>query len=115
MSIGFYFDVHVDSAIRDQLRRRGVDVLTAQDDDAGELPDDELLERSTLLGRMMFSQDIRFKSLAEEWLRQGKTFEGFAFGHQQGGSIGDYVRDLELIALASDPGDWTNRIEHLPY
>jgi hypothetical protein len=36
-------DVHVPQAITDQLRRRGVDVLTAIEDDSAELLDDELL------------------------------------------------------------------------
>ena len=40
-------DVHIPQAITEQLRRRGVDVLTAIEDDATELPDDELLERAT--------------------------------------------------------------------
>jgi len=62
-------DVHVPQAITDQLRRRGVDVLTAIEDDSAELLDDELLERASSLGRVMFTQDIRFKALAEEWQR----------------------------------------------
>jgi hypothetical protein len=36
-------DVHVPQAITDQLRRRGIDVLTAYEDGATTLPDDELL------------------------------------------------------------------------
>ena len=47
----FYFDVHVPAAITDQLRRRGVDVLTAQEDGSGELDDPVLLERATALRR----------------------------------------------------------------
>ncbi len=48
-------DVHVPQAITDQLRRRNVDVLTAIEDNADELPDDELLERVRLLGRVIFT------------------------------------------------------------
>jgi hypothetical protein len=33
MSVALYMDVHVHAAVTEQLRRRGVDVLTAQDDD----------------------------------------------------------------------------------
>ena len=40
-------DVHIPQAITEQLRRRGVDVLTAIEDGATELPDEELLERAT--------------------------------------------------------------------
>jgi hypothetical protein len=34
MSVAFYMDVHVHAALTEQLRRRGIDVLTAQDDGA---------------------------------------------------------------------------------
>ena len=45
MAIGLYMDVHVPQAITDQLRRRGVDILTAIEDRSAELADDKLLER----------------------------------------------------------------------
>ena len=60
MAIALYMDVHIPQSITAQLRRRNVDVLTAQEDDTLELPDDQLLERSTALGRVLFTQDIRF-------------------------------------------------------
>jgi hypothetical protein len=109
-----YLDVHVPSAIRDQLRRRGVDVLTAQEDQAAALPDEALLRRASALGRLLFTQDVRFKALAEELQAAGRPFSGLVFGHQLRGSIGQYVRDLELIALATEPTEWVNRTEILP-
>jgi hypothetical protein len=107
-------DVHVPQAITDQLRRRGVDVLTAIEDGAGELPDDELLERVRLLERVLFTQDIRFKAMAQSWQHQSKPFAGLIFGHQLGGTIGQYVKDLELIAQASEPDEWLNTVQYLP-
>ncbi|MBI2806833.1 MAG: DUF5615 family PIN-like protein [Planctomycetes bacterium] len=115
MAASFYFDVHVDKAIHDQLRRRGVDVLRAQDDDAGELTDEELLERATKLGRIVVTHDVNFKVLAEERQRQGKRFSGLLHGRQLDVVIGKYVKDLELIAKASEPEDWENIVEHLPF
>ncbi|MFK0730020.1 MAG: DUF5615 family PIN-like protein [Gloeotrichia echinulata GP01] len=114
MSVPLYMDVHVPQAITDQLRRRGVDVLTAQEDGATTLPDDELLERVRVLKRVIFTQDIGFKVLAEDWQYQGREFAGLLFGHQLRGTIGQYVRDLELITLSSEPEEWLNTIEHLP-
>ncbi len=38
MAIALYMDVHIPQAITDQLRRRGVDVLTAFEDECQELP-----------------------------------------------------------------------------
>lgn len=115
MSIQLYMDVHVPQAITDQLRRRGIDVLTAIEDDSDKLLDNKLLEHSSSLGRVLFTQDIRFKALAEDWQRQGKPFAGLIFGHQLGGTIGQYVKDLELIAQASEPEEWMNMVEHLPF
>ena len=114
MPVPLYFDVHVPRAIRDQLRRRGVDVLTAQEDNASTLRDDELLRRSAQLGRVFFTQDIRFKALAQDWQRQGEAFAGLLYGHQSTALVGKYVKDLELIAKATDPHDWENIVEHLP-
>ena len=74
-----------------------------------------MLQRATDLGRLLFTQDIRFKARAHDWQRQNRSFAGLAFGHQQGATIGEYVSDLELIAKASDPADWLNRVEYLPY
>lgn len=95
MAIALYMDVHVPQAITDQLRRWGIDLLTAFDDEAQELPDDQLLVRVTQLNRVLFTQDIRFRVLAETWQIEGKQFSGLIFGHQLGGTIGQFVKDLE--------------------
>lgn len=115
MAVSLYLDVHVDKAIHDQLRLRGVDVLRAQDDNAAEMSDEALLERATALGRVTFTQDIRFKALAEQWQSQTKNFAGLCYGSQLGVTIGAYVKDLELIAKATEPREWTNVVQHLPF
>jgi len=115
VAIALYMDVHIPQAITDQLRRRGVDVLTAFEDGCQELLDDQLLLRVTQLNRVLFTQDIRFRVLAETWQVEGKQFSGLIFGHQLGGTIGQFVRDLELIAKASEPGEWMNAVEYIPF
>jgi hypothetical protein len=115
MAIPLYMDVHIPQAITDQLRHRGIDVLTAIEDAANQLPDDQLLERATQLNRVLFTQDIRFRVLAEQWQKQGKAFSGLIFGHQMGGTIGQFVQDLELIAQASAPEEWQNTVEYIPF
>lgn len=115
MAVPLYMDVHVPRAITEQLRSRGVDVLTAIEDGQSTTEDDSLLEHASNLGRLIFTQDIRLKALAETWQADGRQFAGLVFGHQMHGSIGQYVKDLELIADASDPGEWRNVIDHLPY
>lgn len=114
MAVALYMDVHVPWAIAEQLRRRGGEVLRAQEDRSATLSDADLLERASQLGRVMFTRDIRFKALAEDWQRRGRPFVGLVFGHARHGSIGRFVIDLELIAQATDPSEWISRIEHLP-
>jgi hypothetical protein len=115
MPVTFYLDVHVPQSIADQLRRRNVNVLTAVEDGWSERTDQELLEHARDLGRIMFTQDIRFKALAEGWQAQGRPFAGLIFGHQLGGTIGQYVKDLELIAKVTEPMEWLNVVEYLPF
>jgi len=107
-------DVHIPQAITAQLRRCRVDVLTAVEDSATELADEQLLQRATQLNRVLFTQDIGFRVLAEQWQQEGKPFSGLIFGHQLGGTIGQYVSDLELIAQASEPEEWHSVVEYLP-
>jgi hypothetical protein len=115
MAVSFYLDVHVPQAIADQLRRRGVDVTTAIEDGNASLPDDQLLERARILKRVLFTQDIRFRALAEDWQLQGRPFAGLPFGHQLGATLGRYVGDLYLIAQASEPEEWEGQGGHLPF
>lgn len=115
MAVTLYMDVHVPQAITEQLRRRGVDVLTAIEDGTTELPDDELLVRASQFGRVLFTQDIGFRVMAEDWQSQGKHFAGLIFGHQLGGNIGQFVKDLEIIALGSEPDEWLNAVEYIPF
>jgi hypothetical protein len=37
------------------------------------------------------------------------------FGHQLGGTIGQFVESLELIAKASEIDEWMNAVEHIPF
>lgn len=115
MSVALYMDVHVPYAITLQLRRRGVDVLTAWDDETTQWIDERLLDHARALRRVIFTQDIRFKALAEEWQRTQRPFAGLLFAHQLGATIGQLVRDLELVAKASNPEDWENVVERLPF
>ena len=50
-------DHHVPRAITIGLRLRGIDVITAFEDDAGEMTDSELLDRAGEIGRVLFTQD----------------------------------------------------------
>ena len=115
MAIGLYMDVHIPQAITDQLRRRGVDVLTAIEDGMRRRDDPLVLERATELGRLVFTYDKRFKKLAERWQAQGRSFAGLLFARQKRATIGKLVNDLEVVAKASEPSDWANMVGYLPF
>ena len=114
MAVGLYADVHVPGPVIAQLRYREVDILAATEERTNELPDDELLEVGGSLRRVIVTQDIRFRVMAEHWQRIERPFAGLIFAHQQHVSFGEMVRDLELIAKATDPNYWKNRVEQLP-
>lgn len=112
--VSLYMDVQVQGQITRALRRRGVDVLTAQEDGQDETPDDRLLDRAGELQRVVFTQDEDF--LAEGKRRQeiGEYFVGVIYIHQFNTNIGRCVNDLELIALLGEPQEYDNRVEYLP-
>jgi hypothetical protein len=57
LNVAFYFDEHIPRAVALGLRIRGVDVITAQDDDRRGIADSLLLDRATELRRPLFSHD----------------------------------------------------------
>lgn len=114
MAVGLFFDVHVDAAIAAQLRLRQVDVLTAQEAGVERFSDDRLLDHATQLVRPIVTHDLRFQAMAEAWQLQQRPFSGLIFAHLMRVSIGQCVRDLELIAHATDPQDWNSTILRLP-
>jgi len=107
-------DHNVPQAITDGLRLRGVEVLTAYEDDAHRLPDSELLDRATKLGRVLFSQDADLLREAVQRQQGGKSFCGVIFAHQKKVSIGKCIEDLEIIAIAGTPEELANQVEYLP-
>ena len=110
-----FMDHHVPFAITAGLRKRGVDVRTAEEDGSATLEDDPLLARATSLGRILFSQNEDLLVIAHQWLQCGREFAGLVYAHQLAISIGQAVRDLELLAKVLDAADMRNRVEYLPY
>lgn len=107
-------DVHIPRAVTTALRMRSIDVLTAQEDGAAELEDDRLLQRATVLGRVLVSQDQDLLREAARRFREGGDFSGIVYAHQLRVTIGQMVQDLELIATATSPNEWHRKIEYLP-
>jgi hypothetical protein len=108
-------DVHVPYAVTMGLRIRGIDVLTAQQDGTTQMPDSDLLDRATVLGRALFTQDKDFLREGSERQRKGLTFAGIIYAHQAEVTISECINDLELVAKVYEPEDLINRIEYLPF
>ena len=76
MTVSLYMDVHVHRAITNGLRMRGVDVLTAQEDNHRTADAAALLERATQLNRVLFSQDDDLLVEAHRRQETGAPFAG---------------------------------------
>jgi predicted nuclease of predicted toxin-antitoxin system len=74
MSIGLYMDQHIPKAITDGLRLRGVDCLTALEDNADTMDDTDLLDRATALGRALVTSDKDFLVEASKRQVEGVEF-----------------------------------------
>ena len=86
MWLRYYMDVHVPAAISEALRRRGIDVLTSQQDGTREATDEVLLERAAELDRVLYSQDRDMLRIAHARQAACEPFPGLVFSHQRGTS-----------------------------
>ncbi|MEO8498992.1 MAG: DUF5615 family PIN-like protein [Planctomycetota bacterium] len=114
MSIALYMDHHVKAAITLGLRDLGVDVITCAEDGTDTWEDVAILARATELGRIVFTQDEDFLVIADRWISERRQFSGLIYSRQLALTIGQAIRDLELIAKVIEPDDMRNRIEFLP-
>lgn len=114
MPLRLYMDHHVPRVITNQLRLRGIDVLTAYEDGTSALEDPLLLDRASELERVLFTRNDDL--LAEAALRQqhGQSFYGVIYAHQRRATIGECVRDLEILALIGEPADIVGQVVFLP-
>lgn len=114
MSVPLYMDENVKSSITIGLRKLDVDVLTVQADNRSGIPDSEVLDRSTELQRVLFSQDDDLLVEAKRRQMQSIYFAGVVFAHQARVSIGTCVKNLELIAKLGRLEEFENRVLFLP-
>lgn len=107
-------DHNVPRSITDGLRVREVDIKTAFEDGTTEVGDSELLDRASELGCVLFTRDYNLLQEATKRQRTGSSFSGVIYAHQLRVSIGDCIRELELIAKAGGIEDLLNRVVYLP-
>src|SRR5262245_26981093 len=114
MPLRYYMDVDVPAAITAGLRRRGIDVLTSQEDGTRDADDERLLGRATQLQRILITQDEDFLRIAAAWQAAEWEFFGLVFAPQAVGGIGRYIDDLELIACCCEQSELMGMVRRLP-
>jgi hypothetical protein len=112
--LAFYFDHHVQSAIANGLRERGVQVLTALEDGFDQRDDEDLLERSADLDHILVTYDGGFFARVSRWQREGRYFPGIVFGFGDRIDIGSAIRYLEDLAKCESPDTIANSVAYLP-
>lgn len=107
-SVTFYMDEHVPRAVAEGLRRRGVDVLRAQEAGLLEADDERHLAFALREGSVIFTQDADFLRLHAA----GRPHAGIVYAPQQT-PIGIIVRGLMLIYDILSPDDMAGHVEFL--
>ena len=115
MTVRLYMDHHVHGEITKGLRRLGIDVLTAFEDRGHRLPDPALLDRATTLGRVLVSMDEDLLAETTRRQRTGGNFAGLVYSHQQDITIGEAIRDLELVCGVYDSTSIRNLVIRIPF
>ncbi|MER3404413.1 MAG: hypothetical protein C4289_03950 [Chloroflexota bacterium] len=101
-------DEHVPRAVAEGLRRRGIDVLRAQEAGMLEAADEEHLALALREGRVVVTQDADFLRLHAA----GRAHTGIVYA-PQGTPIGAIIRGLMLIHDVLGPEDMVNHVEFL--
>ena len=104
--IKFYMDEHVPRAVTEGLRRRGVEVLTAQDAGMMTAEDEQHLVLALGEGRVIFTQDADFLRLHAA----GRPHAGIVYA-PQGTAVGTIVRSLMLVFDVLTPEDMPSHVE----
>lgn len=101
-------DEHVPRAVTAGLRRRGVDVVTAQEAGLHPAEDEKHLAFAVQEVRVIFTQDADFLRLHTV----GVPHHGIVYVHQQT-PVGHILRGLMLIHDVLPPGDMVDHVEFL--
>ena len=114
MPVALYIDHHIPRAITKGLRLRGVDCITALENNASTMEDTDLLNRATDIERPLVTSDADFLMEADRRQSEGIEFAGVIYTHALRVSIRICIDDLEIIAKAGEPQDLANRVHFLP-
>ncbi len=94
-----YADENVKSAIVEGLRRRGMEITTAQERGQRQTADEVLLATATEEGRLLLTNDADFLRIHHRWMASGRHHAGIVFWRRDL-PIGPTIRKIIQIACA---------------
>jgi len=108
-AIRLYLDENLSPRVAEQLRRRGIDAVSARDVALLGKPDLVQLATAIEMGRVFVTSDADFLQM----VAAGLEHPGIVFGIQEANTIGDWVTGLELLCLVYTPDDMKNHVEYI--
>jgi predicted nuclease of predicted toxin-antitoxin system len=105
----FHFDEHVDPAIADALRIRGIDVTTTVEAGLISASDEEQLAYAVRQGRVIMTHDQDFLTLAAN----GTHHAGICYCHVNARTVGELIKSLALLAFCVEPPEMFDHVEFL--
>ena len=108
-TIRFHLDEHIDLAVAEGLRRRGVDVSTTMERNLTGRDDEIHWQLVVSEQRVLVTNDSDFLNFHA----QGRPHWGIAYCHQQSRTIGQLIHALELVWEVLETADMQNRVEYL--
>lgn len=108
-AVSLYLDENLSPTIAAQLKQRGIDAICVRDLNLLGDADVNHLERATEMGRVLVTTDVDFLRLAAT----GVPHAGIIFGNQQDHTLGDWVKNLELLCFVYTTQDMANHVEYL--
>ncbi len=99
----------MEAAVAEQLSRRGIDVITAQETHPPGEDDEALLKYATSVGRVMCTYDKHFVDIA----KSGIPHAGIAYFVHTHSEIGYVIKSLAAMADHYTADMMENRFEYL--
>lgn len=108
--VKFYFDENVEIAVCKQLKKTGIDAVSARELGLLGYPDALHLQKAHELGRVLCTYDTDFIVLASN----GTPHSGILFAPERSMLIGHWVRDLHTIHEEFTAEQLENLVLYLP-
>jgi hypothetical protein len=105
-----YADEHVKSAIVEGLKRRGMDIVTAQERGQRRTDDEILLRTATMEARLLLTNDTDFLRIHSAWMKAGGQHTGIVYWPQER-LIGVVIARVHQYALQTTPQEALNVVK----